>query len=242
MKKIIKYQQIINDISNKIRDGIYIPNKKLPTEETLAKNYKVSRMTVNKALSILEKDNLIYKIQGSGTFVKQNKINKKFGSSISFSEDITKNGGVPKSELLEYKITIPSNYPEIAKKFNISNDYKIIYFRRLRYTNNDKLAISHTYISSKIIPKINIEELNNSFYKYLKNNYNIIPICKNYIVSAILPNDEQKQILEIENTALLKVAHYSYTQNEEIFEYNETYYLGDKFVYTTDNKTIEFDK
>lgn len=238
MSKIPKYQQIINDLTKKIQNGTYKQNEKLPTEEELSISYNVSRMTVNKALNDLEKDNFIFKIQGSGTFVKENTIHKEFGSSISFSQDISSTGKKPGSELLEYKILRYDDFPELYYEFNLAKHEEIVYFKRLRYSNNEKVALSNTYISKKIIPKIDINSLESSFYKFLKDKYNIEPICSNYIVSATIPTDYQKEILEINDEALLKVSHYSSTKNGDIFEYNETYYLGSKFTYTTKEDSI----
>lgn len=238
MKKIARYQYIVDDIEYKIKEGIYKTDQKLPTEKQLAEIYGVSRGTVNKALAKLEQDSIIYKVQGSGSFVKNIKINKKFGSSISFSEDIINSGGLPSSILLEYKIVESGLFNEISQRFDLGSEDKIFYFKRLRLANDKKVAISHTYVSSKIVPKIKVEELENSFYSYLNREYNIYPTCSNYLVSAVLPNESQKKILGIEDEALLKVSHYSFDQMNRVFEYNETFYIGTKFTYKTDGDMI----
>lgn len=65
----IKYKWLaarIRDLIDKnIQDGI----NRLPTEQELCKKYKVSRQTVRTALSVLEKERLIVRKQGSGSYI-----------------------------------------------------------------------------------------------------------------------------------------------------------------------------
>ena len=65
-----RYQDVYSDIKKSIETNHYRAGKLLPTQEELATKYNVSRVTIKKALNCLEKENLIYTKQGSGTFVK----------------------------------------------------------------------------------------------------------------------------------------------------------------------------
>lgn len=64
-----KYQQIKNDIVEKIYQNIYKPASKLPSENQMAKLYKTSVPTVRKALGELVHQDMIYRVKGSGTYV-----------------------------------------------------------------------------------------------------------------------------------------------------------------------------
>lgn len=64
-----KYEIIKEDISEKILSEEYKVNEKLPTESELMEMYNVSRFTVRRAIDELEKENLVYRIQGGGIFV-----------------------------------------------------------------------------------------------------------------------------------------------------------------------------
>ncbi len=48
-----KYQEIYNDLKEKIRTNVYPAESSLPTEQQLQEIYGVSRDTVRKALAIL---------------------------------------------------------------------------------------------------------------------------------------------------------------------------------------------
>lgn len=71
---IPKYQQIENDILEKIYQGVYAKSSKLPSENQMAELYKTSVPTVRKAFSELVHKRAIYRIKGSGTFVSADEI------------------------------------------------------------------------------------------------------------------------------------------------------------------------
>lgn len=64
------YQEIFLALKQDILSGLYPPESQLPTEKELAETYHVSRITSKRALTELEQENLIYRIQGKGSFVK----------------------------------------------------------------------------------------------------------------------------------------------------------------------------
>ena len=72
-----KYLQLYSYITDAIGNGAYSAGDKLPTELDLASQYGVSRQTVRQALEKLERDGLITKIQGSGSYISDAAVAKK---------------------------------------------------------------------------------------------------------------------------------------------------------------------
>src|SRR5690242_18519328 len=64
------YARIVDELRQKIRNNEYEPNDQLPTEKELASQYDVSLITSKRALVELEKEGLIYRKRGSGSYVK----------------------------------------------------------------------------------------------------------------------------------------------------------------------------
>ncbi|WP_257785995.1 UTRA domain-containing protein [Geosporobacter ferrireducens] len=101
----------------------------------------------------------------------------------------------------------------------------------MRTADGIKIALSYTYIKCDIVPALDISTLEGSFYQYIQDDLGILPKVSNYAVNATLPTVEQKKLLEINDTALLKIVHPSFLESGEIFEYTETYYVGDRYTY-----------
>lgn len=70
MEKDSLYLSLKNRLCEMIYKGIYQDGENIPPERVLAEELKVSRVTVRKALDLLEKDGIIERVQGSGTLVR----------------------------------------------------------------------------------------------------------------------------------------------------------------------------
>lgn len=67
-----KYERLKSHLLAELAAGRLQPGQALPSELDLAGNLKIARNTVRQALSELERDGLILRIRGKGTFVHQN--------------------------------------------------------------------------------------------------------------------------------------------------------------------------
>lgn len=63
-----KYYMVKQALLKQLKAQITKPHQKLPTEKELTQHFQVSRITVRKALSELESEGYIYRIQGRGSF------------------------------------------------------------------------------------------------------------------------------------------------------------------------------
>ena len=109
-------------------------------------------------------------------------------------------------------------------------------FFLLRTGNDTPIAISHTWISEKLIPVIPPAQLEHSLITYLVEQYSIKPEHGEFEFSAKIPTSEQKKLLQLNNQeALLLSAHTTYGDfHGEIlpYEYVETSYNSDLYTYT----------
>ncbi|WP_458397008.1 GntR family transcriptional regulator [Anaerotignum sp.] len=65
-----KYSELSAWLKEQIQCGNYKEGDRLPSENELAEQFGASRDTVRKAIAALEKENLVYKVKGSGTYVQ----------------------------------------------------------------------------------------------------------------------------------------------------------------------------
>lgn len=64
-----KYEEVIAWIRGELREGRLKQGDKLPSENALQKQFRVSRQTVRKALSVLEEEQITRSVRGSGTYI-----------------------------------------------------------------------------------------------------------------------------------------------------------------------------
>lgn len=66
-----RWRQIQHSLEQEIREGVYPPGDRLPTEAALAKRFKVHRHTVRRAVGRLREKDLVRVEKGSGIFVRE---------------------------------------------------------------------------------------------------------------------------------------------------------------------------
>lgn len=67
----LKHVKVYDELYQAIQSGVYPVGSQLPSEPELAQQMDVSRMTLRRALSLLQEDNLIHNIRGKGNFIKE---------------------------------------------------------------------------------------------------------------------------------------------------------------------------
>lgn len=85
-----KYLQIKMQLAGRIAKGAV--DHRVPSENQLARRYRVSRMTARKALNELLRDGLVERIPGKGTFVKKRQLTQTYFHVHAFSENARRLG------------------------------------------------------------------------------------------------------------------------------------------------------
>lgn len=228
------YKLIENYIIKNIENGNFKIGDQIPTEKNLAEKFNVSRMTVNKALSSLANKRIINRISGKGSFVSKVRFDKQIKSiPQSFTEDMKKLGLIAGSKLIDYMVIKGEILENEIKKTLGANDNDLFhYFRRIRTGNDTKICLSCTYIPCSVVDSIDISALHNSLYTFLEKKGYFID-SMDLSIEAIKATHEQEELLDIKNEALLKVSHLSYLADGRLIEFNQTYYIGNMYVYKT---------
>lgn len=66
-----RYSSIKNFVKRQVSAGRWLPGRMIPSENELTRRFKVSRMTVNRALRELASEGFLYRVQGLGTYVAE---------------------------------------------------------------------------------------------------------------------------------------------------------------------------
>lgn len=237
-----KYRRVEEYIKQQIHSGRLKAGDQIMTEEQLRTVFPYSPVTINKALSSLSQAGYLERIPGKGSFVSNPPHkNKQIQSPSSFSEDMLSIGLEPGTELISYRLVKGSDEPGISELLEIGPSDFMHYFVRLRTGGGTPIAISYTYLDVHTLPALDVGRLSGSLYSYLEQE-GIKPQIKSQRFSASLPTMEQKSLLGVEDSALLRVTSLMYTevdQTKKIFEHTTTYYIGDMYSYLLEPETAQ---
>ncbi|GAB2027621.1 GntR family transcriptional regulator [Lactovum odontotermitis] len=101
--KTILYQEISNQIKHDIITGKYPIHTLLPTENELVKMFRVSKITIRKAIELLDQEGYLHKQSGKGTTIISNRPLNVLTKAIPFTRLLEKEGISVTSKIVEVK-------------------------------------------------------------------------------------------------------------------------------------------
>ena len=140
--KLPFYKQIQKSILKRIDSGELKPGDLVDSERRLASAHDVSLMTARHALAELEKDGVVERRRGAGTFVAGPKIH--FNKLMSYTEHMSSRGLVARSRILSAKVI--ENEQEVAARLGLPATSQMVKIERLRLTGEDPFALEVCYL------------------------------------------------------------------------------------------------
>lgn len=222
------YHQLKSILAQKIMNNEWQVGERLPTEFELCKQYGVSRITVRQALAELEREGLVRRRQGVGTFVTVPKIEQQLTSFYSFTEAFRKRGLKPRSEVEQLRIR--RSTPEISRALHIAEDEEVYYLKRLRYADDVLMAIEATYMPVKLFPGLTKDELDMTpLYDVMRNRYNIVVDSATETFGAVAIGEKEATQFQLPpGHPALDLERFAYA-GETCVEYTKGIVRGDKF-------------
>lgn len=230
-----KYYLIKNNIIEKINNEELLPNQLLPSERELIEKYNVSRITIRRAIDELVKEGYAYKIQGKGSFVKDDTLKQKLTKIHSYTEEIIGQGMTPSRKILN--VEIKKVDVSKMKKLALDNDDEVFILERIYYADNEPLCLTKTVLPYKLFPKIECFDFtNNSLYDILENFYKLKITKASQVLEASSSTSYLSANLDIEDghpLLLFRTTTYGILDGIEVpFEYFKSYYKTDKMKYS----------
>jgi len=223
------YKQISNILELQIKKEIYKPLTKFPTEVELIKKFKVSRVTIRKAIQDLIKKGLVETEQGKGTFVKKKSFYYSLDNLKSFYEVLVQGGIEPETELVKFGSV--KAIEQIKNHLEISNNEKVIRILRLYYVDGIPIGLSQISLHPRFSGIVTEEEVRNhpameilvkkSDYKIGKAYIDVFAEGANQMVQKLLGIPKDYPILGIERIL--------YSTNNEPLEHLFLWLLSDKY-------------
>lgn len=204
-----KYQIVSDKITNYIKEKGLVQGDKIPKIDTLIEMYGVSKATIIQALSLLAQKGIVYKVQGSGIFVRR--------PSISGYISLTSNRGF--GEVLDNENTKVLKFeeielPEKERKLMRCDEKSLCYHVvRLHFYQDKPVVLESSYFLKEYIPFLSKDIAKGSIFKFIEEGLNTeIRFSDKYIEVKKL-TAEQADLLQLE-------------EGDPALEVNDVYYLA----------------
>src|SRR5215813_1005018 len=122
------YQRIQGSIRKRIEAGQLRPGDGVASERDLARIHQVSLMTARHALAFLEREGVVERRRGVGTFVAAPKIH--FNKLMSYTEQMSGRGLAVSSKILS--LAVIETEQEVAARLSLPATSRLVKVERLR--------------------------------------------------------------------------------------------------------------
>jgi len=203
------------------------PHDRLTPERQLAEEWAVSRMTLRRALEVLQFQGKIYTVPSSGLFVAEPKV-VRTSDATSLSEVMRHSGIHPRS-----KIHLADKIPAgeiVAKELKIKVGDPVYRIEQTFFDDDLPLVTETSYVIVALAQGLLEHDLTQSLSLMLKENFEKPILRVRYRVSAVVPDLRVLKRLSLEEgSATLEFCAQGVTTEDRTIFYVESYKRGDKY-------------
>ncbi|WP_312952530.1 GntR family transcriptional regulator [Superficieibacter sp.] len=232
---VARYIQIKNAIKKEILSNRWQVGEKIPSERELAAQYGVTRVTLQKAMHMLEQEGFIERIHGKGMFVTRAleddvfMLNDGTGDSVlGFSREFREQAKIS-SRLVCHQL-LPAD-KTIARYLEIHEGEPVHFIRRVRLIDDVPVLVEDSWINRSVIPVIPSRLLEEgSLYEYIEHITGKKIKFYNSVIEGDLFGEELAALLCIPaGQPMLKVSGVTKLEDGTAFNYSFSYNRADKF-------------
>lgn len=221
-EKKLKHVKVYDRLYELIQDGTYPPGCQLPSEPELAALMGVSRMTLRRALALLQEDHLLQNIRGKGNFIKSENSHSVSGME-SFRHPvypcITED---PDQLELAFRLEPPTDF--ISKNLN-RRCAAVVIADRWYKKQDTALAYSLTFLPIEVVSEKKLDLNNQEELKdYLENRiYKEASYSKLAISYSTTGNFTAQKYILSKNDSFIMILESIYGENQNIILLNKHY-------------------
>lgn len=146
--RVPRYHRIAEALRARIREGELQPGARLDNQRQLARGFGVTLMTLRQALEVLERDHLIERRHGLGTFVAAPSIDYEILKYQRFAGDLVAQGESVDTRLLGTRFA-PADR-RVAEALGIGRRSRVFMLERLRLVDGRPLSLQRSFLPASI--------------------------------------------------------------------------------------------
>ncbi|ANO33287.1 transcriptional regulator [Vibrio breoganii] len=228
MARLPMYRQIADAIREKISTGEYKVGEALPTEAQLREEFSVSRVTVRQAIKLLVESEELESIQGSGTYVKESKVNYDIDQQSSFAEKWAHLEGVTHSNVLAFEIQ-PASL-SIADILEINEKEMVFYIKRVRFLNDQPITVEETWMPTEMFPDLTYQVMQGSKYDFIEKQKGMVIDRSEQELIPVLPQQDIADLLNIDAALpIIEKRTRGHLHDDTVFEYSRNYFTTNDY-------------
>ncbi len=228
------YSQLRELLRQRILDGVYKSHQQMPSELELVARFAVSRITVRQALNDLQREGLIFRIHGKGTFVSKPKAVQSLTRLQGLGEALSTAGFEIRSRVLGHRVVRAE--AQVAAKLGVAERDEVMQIRRVRCVDHDPMSLDVTYLPVEIGRRVVKADLRQrDIFAILENDLGIALGNAELQIAAIVADAALAESLHLDcGAAVLRIQRLTFTAAGAPLDFEYLYHRGDSFQYRLD--------
>lgn len=222
-----KTQRIYLLLKEQILKGVVSAGQRLPSEPQLAASHRLSRVTIRRALEGLERDGLIRRQPGAGTFVLDSSSRKGVVGDLSnMLAHLVAMGRATRAKLLTFSYGLPP--PIVAEELKLEAGERTQLSVRVRLIDDVPFSHLTTYVPERIGVTYSEDDLSSTPLLSLLERSGVVADKANQNISATLAGPEIAEILQVKTgSPLISMTRVVYDDEGRGVEYLSALYRPD---------------
>jgi GntR family transcriptional regulator len=223
------YLQLAALLRTRIERGEWQAGQKIPSENELNRLYGVSRMTARQVLAQLVSEDLLYRVQGKGTFVAHRKISTRSPAYMGIREQLEGTGYDIATRVLTHEL-VPAD-ERVARALRIVPGQRVHEIRRVRLLADDEpISLHVSYVPERLAPVLDDDDLvERQLCVILEADHGLrMGKVSETLESTLATPQEAKDLQVSRRTPLLLLTHEIADLSARMFEYSRILFRGDK--------------
>lgn len=143
-----RYHRIATALRERIQHGDLAPGARLPNQRQLAHDFGVTLMTLRQALELLERDKLIVRRHGLGTFVAAPSIDYDINQLRRLAGDLLAQGEPVTTRLLASRF-VPADR-RVSDALGLAARARVLALERLRLVDGHPMSLQRSFLPAVI--------------------------------------------------------------------------------------------
>lgn len=144
------WRQIHERIARDIAEGEFEPGQRLPSENSLSREFGVNRHTIRRAIATLEQEGLVRVEQGRGSFVREQVINYSVRKRTRFSENLSSQRRAPGHTFIQ-GVSVEADV-DVAEALEIRPGQLVTRLTSAGEADGRRISYSHSYFPMERFP------------------------------------------------------------------------------------------
>ncbi len=146
--RVPRYQEIAEDLRARIQHGEFSPGARLDTQRQLAASFGVTLLTLRQALDVLEREKLIERRHGLGTFVAAPSIDYDILQLRRFAGDLSAQGEQVTTRLLGSAFVAGER--RVTAALGLARGARVLAVERLRLVDGRPLSLQRSLLPAHL--------------------------------------------------------------------------------------------